>query len=191
MFKFIGCTTGILSASYACMILNNVEKVSEDEVIHAWLNVEAIDPNHQFANSYRQAIENYGTPQLTNPNFHSTEENIIRRKIFNKVRGNYYLWNPIYRDTTWYKTKVILNNPFRTIVAPYHKDCKQSEQSSPNLNNIILWGHSICGPLVVLEGNHRWNARNKWLPYISTVYIGVSNKRYHLHSDTGCKYCKE
>ena len=187
MFKFIGCTTGILSASYAYRIFNKVEKVSEDEVIHTWLKAESTDPHHQFANAYQQSIARYGVPQLTYPNFHSTEENIIRRKIFNEVRGKYYLWNPIYKHTIWYKTRIILNNPFRTIVAPYHKDVKQSD---PDLNNIILWGHSIHGPLVVLEGNHRWNARNKWFPYISTVYIGVSNKKYHLHSDTGCKSCE-
>lgn len=165
------------------------KSVTEDEVIYSWLKAEATDPDHQFASAYKRYTDDFKALALDNPSFNNYEENKNRRKVFNKVRGNYSLWKPIHKYTSWYKTKMILNNPFRKIFGPYYPESNKS--NSPNLNGIILWGHSEQGPFIVLEGNHRWYARKKWLPYICVVYVGISQIKYPLHATSGCDICKE
>lgn len=162
-------------------------KVSENEVIWSWLNAEFKYKNHQFKkfyDSYKNQIENKGRNLiLDNPDFNDEQQNMDRKYVFNNVRGNYYLWKPIKDKTTWYKITILIH-PFmsKRIVGPYPPKNKNTFKT--NLNNIILWGHEKKGPFIILEGNHRWYARNKWKPYLCNIYVGLSNYEYELFSET-------
>ena len=181
--------TGI--AGYTVWKFRNLgtwKQVPDDEVIWSWLNIEARDPKHQFAKFYEDAIA--GTPiVLEKPNFTNSKENNDRRKVFNKVRGDFSLWKPIHESTKWYRTTMVLNNPFKPskIHGPYPPFNRGP--TSYDLNNIILWGHSKQGPFIILEGNHRWYSRHPWLPYTSEVYVGISPQSYFQHSSV-CNKCK-
>ena len=59
-----------------------------------------------------------------------------------------------------------------------------------DLNNIILWGHKKTGPFIILEGNHRWYNKNTYFPVLASVYVGLSNSKFELHSLCGCKFCE-
>lgn len=174
--------------------INTWKSVSEDEIIWSWLKAEMNDPKHQFADSYKKQLENakIDLKILDNPDFQLAEHNNIRRSIFNKVRGNYSLWKPIYKNTKWYKVKMFVNGPFNHIFGPYPpkpKEYVKLNLANSKLDGIILWGHYKEGPFIILEGNHRWYARKKWLPYICEVYVGLSPAKYPLHASSGCVEC--
>lgn len=183
--------TFIAYVLYKQSSINTWAQVSEDEVIWAWLKNEVTDPQHTFAESYKEGInkleiDGISALVLDYPDFESTIQNNNRRQLFDYVRGRHILWRPIHKQTKWYRTKQLLNNPFRKIHAPY-VPAKIGEPTS--LDGIVLWGHSKSGPFVVLEGNHRWHARNKWKLNVATIYVGISNIKYSLHAAVGCDFC--
>jgi len=193
--------------------------VSENEVIYAWLKAEATDPNLEYASYYNKAIAEQGGIKLDDPSFTDEKENADRKAVFNKVRGNFSLWKPIHETTTWYKTTIITINPFMRIFGPYplekhirpktsgkddkdenekvDKDENEKDDSHiknfeyKSLNNMVLWGHSKSGPFVILHGNRRWYSRNTYIPYIVSVYVGLSDQKYELHKESGCEKCQE
>lgn len=191
MYKIFSYSTLFLGASASIYGLTQYPRlipVSSDEIIHAWLVAECNDPNHQFAYNYSKAIKNHGPIILEQADFTNSQQNNARRAVFNQVRGQYSLWDPIYEHTKWYKTRIIINNPLRTIYGPFPPNTNISNKPL-DLNNIILWGHNTNN-LIVLEGNHRWYARNPYIPYHVSVYIGLSSLKYPLHAKSGCSYCK-
>lgn len=179
--------TGItLHQVYKHSEVNVWKEVREDEVVWIWLKAEVLNPNHEFAKYYKDIIGKVGDIILNNPSFTDITQNEARMTVFNKVRGEYHLWRPIHEHTKWYKTKMVMNNPFRYIHGPYPP---KDTYNCTNLDGIILWGHKKKGPFIVLEGNHRWYGCKRWIPFISEVYVGLSEKKYTLHSTCGCKRC--
>ena len=180
-----GC---LFYAAHACNNLFKWERVSKDEVIWSWLRSEADNPKHQFASVYKKEVIKVGGINLDNPFLYDTIENDKRRQVFDKVRGKYSLWEPIQESTKWFKTKIIIFPGLNNIYSAYPpKD--ENGKTVHNLNGIILWGHRKRGPFIVLEGNHRWCNRSLFFPYFAEVYVGLSTKKYPLHSITGCNYC--
>ena len=182
LFRFgVGITgtgTGLV-IGYKYNEMKKWHTVTEHEVIHAWLRAEATDSHHQFSENYRKQIDRVGGIVLNHPSFTNEKENEARRQVFDAVRGKYYLWAPIHESTTWYKTMILVNYQSQKIIGPYPP--KEHNRSGTNLNNIILWGHNKNGPLIVLEGNHRWYAKHNYIPYFATVYIGISDQQYDLY----------
>ena len=167
--------------------------VSEDEVIWSWLRSEMMYVNHQFSECYKQAEVKHGHPELLIPDLNDKEENVRRRNIFWECRGQYSLWDPIYKESKWYRRRMLI---LPGLMSPYyiHGAFKPNKYgtSRSDMNGIILWGHEESGPFIVLEGNHRWyDLNNDILPFIASVYIGLSDKTYPLHSTTGCDKCKD
>ncbi len=177
----------VIYAAIKYLSIGSFKPVTEDEVIFAWLYAEATDPSHQFASHYRNEMNRVGLVLDSDPSFEDPEENNKRREVFDNIRGKYALWKPIREHTSWYKTTMILNYQSPYILGPYPP--KEIKRSCLNLNNIILWGHSTNGPLIVLEGNHRWYSRYRFLPYVAEVYVGISDQNYKLHAECGCPKC--
>ena len=175
-----------------CGIYNFIrnKKVNEDEVILSWLTAEAKDPNHKYAKHYQKYIE---TVELDKPDLENLKENLDRRLLFNRVRGDYSLWIQIYKSTTWYKKRFFILGDMKNIYSPYPPPENERRSNRINLNGIILWGHGHTSKdkLVILEGNHRWASRKSWIPYFPCVYIGVSKQKYDLHAGTGCNKCRD
>jgi hypothetical protein len=178
--------TGTMTVGTGILFTYNfgLTEVSEDEVIWSWLNAEATDPNHQFYESYQKCIREVGYVELKNPSFENESENGKRREVF-KVRGDYLLWKPIHKNTKWFKCTMLLNG--KNIHAPY--PVSRENDRNLDLNGTILWGHSLAGPFIVLEGNHRFSQRRWWFPYVATVYVGISDVPYEVHAKCGCKKC--
>lgn len=190
MRRFIGSTVAIMCLGVICEYnWASLEPITEDRVIGGWLQSEALDPTHQYRSHYQRLIAEAGSVSLDNPDFNNPEENEVRRRIFDKVRGDYDLWRPIHRSTRWYRTTIWLGNPLRRIVGPF---LPEPEGVRPICRQpLILWGHDVNGLLIVLEGNHRWHARSRWSwPRREEVYIGLSPQKYYLHEQSGCRRCE-
>lgn len=167
----------------------DLEIVDEDRVICQWLSSEASNPNHKFAKGYEYLFSELdgGLDLVTEPDFDNEDDNLLRNEIFWEVRGQWLLWAPIYEHTCWYKTKINLNR--LKIIAPFAKDT--AENSDADLNGLILWGHALNEPFILLDGNHRFHARDKSKEYIVEVFIGLSDIAYSLCADNGCEKCIE
>lgn len=151
MKKLIG-TVAVGYCGWRHLDLGVLTQVSEDEIIHAWLKAEIIDPRHQFAKAYKRSLEKNGSIELggpnripyvnsvrlglEKPNLLNEEQNRRRREVFYDVRGKYGLWEPIHLSTTWYKTRMILNYQKPEIYGPFPP--KTPSGFGTNLNNIIL-----------------------------------------------------
>jgi len=182
----IGAASIALHQGYKYSGIGIWKEVERDEIVWAWLKAEARNSNHQFVKCYKEIMGEVGDIELNNPSFSDTKQNEDRMTVFNRVRGEYYLWKPIHENTKWYRTKIVINNPFRHIYGPYPP---KDVYSCDNLDGIILWGHEKKGPFIVLEGNHRWYGCKRWIPFITDVYVGLSEQKYALHATCGCERC--
>ena len=201
--KMLKCATAIGLVSGAAIgtwkYQTRLIPISEDEVIWVWLKAEISHSEHQFASAYANAIESQsGRLVLACPNFDDTNENEVRRKVFDRVRGDYYLWRPIHASTRWYRSKILVPGPFLGVLTPYLPFIygpyppgleNPSKYPPSDLEDIILWGNSKMGPFTILEGNHRWYHHQKHT-LMPSVYIGLSDEPYELHAET-LRRCQE
>lgn len=182
----------VLSVKY----LTRPVPISPNEVIHAWLVAEALNVNHDFYDRYKHAMALHNVTSMDVVTGLKVDE---LRRVLQHVRGK-ILWYPIENVTTWYRQyKIIppsipiLYNLWGNckIVAPFpNTEARGGKRRLCfNLNGLIMWGHSLDDTLVMVEGNHRFNSRIKWLPYLARVYVGISDDTYPLHANTGCEKC--
>lgn len=158
-----------------------MKQISEDEVILRWLKVEATDPSHPISRAINRFLASYDRQVIIeNADLNNAQENNDRRNLFNYIRGNYSLWKPIHEQTTWYEYNTYLFNPFRRVIGPY-SNLTQRFDKEASLDNIILWGRSTTGPLIILEGNHRWYSNNYSRFKMNKVIVGLSNQEYDLY----------
>lgn len=174
--------------------------VSKHEVIWAWLCAEYLDPSHKYNRYYQSSSKDFGTPELTSPDFNDEQQNKIREDVFNNVRGKFLLWKPIVHHTQWYSTSILcpgniverivkylpMNVPY--IYGPY-KPAEQPHAQKSDLTHMVLWGHTKQGPYIVLEGNHRFYNRIE-TTLMPKVYVGLSDQPYELHHTSGCEMCR-
>lgn len=173
-------------------------RLSEDEVIKYWLEAEATDNNHQYYQSYQDAIKKHGNINLDRKSSDDVTLNEIRRNVFWDVRGKYILWAPIHKKTEWYTRKMLIN-PWNCdeIVAPYKPSWDDKRNDGENNGKLILWGHGPSDPsdsLMVLEGNHRWEYfyKTRWFPFFCNVVVGYSPHGHHINHERvfNCQTCK-
>ena len=166
--------------------------VTNHEVIWSWLRAEISHPSHQFKGGYNRYVNQYGQPKLDNPCFTDEEENRVRGEIFQHVRGKYSIGRPLSDDTKWYKVGMFFWGACRQVRSPWPPGLDEIRvRRSLDLNGIIMWGHKMGGPYILLEGNHRWYWRNVFFPYFAEVYVGISQSKYEICGGCGCNQCKE
>lgn len=164
--------------------------VTQDEVIRQWLITEATNPDHQYADLYQQAANLVTGNRFLSASFFTDDSKTDeRRQVFDLVRGDYRLWAPIRNSTTWYDVAMVIKPTETRIHGPFKPEGSLSP--SATISGMILWGHERSGPFVILDGNHRWHSVEASYLHtvVSQVYVGLSNTKFELHSETGCKLC--